>query len=118
MTTIKQLFADRPAGDVDIKIAGWVRTLRQSKNFSFVEVNDGTYFKNLQVVLSEGELDNYREAVKTGVGASIEVEGKPVSYTHLMCIRDRPNSWRGRTRWPSRRKTFPWSKATSCKKST
>ena len=33
MTTIKQLFADRPAGDVDIKIAGWVRTLRQSKNF-------------------------------------------------------------------------------------
>ena len=78
MTTIKQLFADRPAGDDDIKIAGWVRTLRQSKNFSFVEVNDGTYFKNLQVVLSEGELDNYREAVKTGVGASIEVEGKLV----------------------------------------
>ena len=76
--TIKQLFADRPAGDIDIAISGWVRTLRQSKNFAFAEVNDGTYFKNLQVVLSEGELENYREAVKTGVGASVEVEGKLV----------------------------------------
>ena len=54
MTTIKQLFAQKPASDVkDVTITGWVRTrARQSKTFAFMEVNDGTFFKNLQVVMS------------------------------------------------------------------
>ncbi len=76
MTTVKQLFAAKPAHDIDsVTIAGWVRTLRQSKNFAFMEVNDGTFFKNIQVVLSEDALSDYREVVKTGVGASVEVTG-------------------------------------------
>ena len=76
MTTIKQLFAQKPASDLnDITISGWVRTLRQSKTFAFMEVNDGTFFKNLQVVLGEDALDNYKDVVKTGVGASVEVTG-------------------------------------------
>lgn len=76
MTTVKQLFAAKPAHDIDsVTIAGWVRTLRQSKNFAFMEVNDGTFFKNIQVVLSEDALSDYREVVKTGVGASVEVNG-------------------------------------------
>ena len=46
MTTIKQLFAQKPANDVkDVTITGWVRTLRQSKTFAFMEVNDGTFFQ-------------------------------------------------------------------------
>lgn len=79
MDTVKQLFAAKPAGDIDsVTISGWVRTLRQSKSFAFMEVNDGTFFNNLQVVLSEGELKNYSEMVKTGVGASVEVTGRLV----------------------------------------
>ena len=56
MTTIKQLFAQKPASDVkDVTITGWVRTrARQSKTFAFMEVNDGTFFKNLQVVIERG----------------------------------------------------------------
>ena len=76
MTTIKQLFAQKPASDLnDITISGWVRTLRQSKTFAFMEVNDGTFFKNLQVVLGEDSLQNYKDVVRTGVGASVEVTG-------------------------------------------
>ena len=76
MTTIKQLFAQKPASDVkDVTITGWVRTLRQSKTFAFMEVNDGTFFKNLQVVMSEDALSDYKELVKTGVGASIKATG-------------------------------------------
>ncbi|MGN0741683.1 MAG: asparagine--tRNA ligase [Candidatus Fimadaptatus sp.] len=76
MTTVKQLFAQRPASDIEnVTISGWVRTLRQSKTFAFMEVNDGTFFKNLQVVMSEENLADYRELVKTGVGASVEVTG-------------------------------------------
>ena len=76
MTTVKQLFAAKPAHDIDsVTIAGWVRTLRQSKTFAFMEVNDGTFFKNLQVVMSEENLADYKELVKTGVGASVEVTG-------------------------------------------
>lgn len=76
MTTIKQLFAQKPASDVkDVTITGWVRTLRQSKTFAFMEVNDGTFFKNLQVVMSEDALSDYKELVKTGVGASVKATG-------------------------------------------
>ena len=76
MTTIKQLFAQKPASDVkDVTITGWVRTLRQSKTFAFMEVNDGTFFKNLQVVMSEDALSDYKKLVKTGVGASIKATG-------------------------------------------
>ena len=76
MTTVKQLFAQRPASDIEnVTISGWVRTLRQSKTFAFMEVNDGTFFKNLQVVMSEENLADYKELVKTGVGASVEVTG-------------------------------------------
>ena len=76
MTTVKQLFAQKPASDIEnVTISGWVRTLRQSKTFAFMEVNDGTFFKNLQVVMSEENLADYKELVKTGVGASVEVTG-------------------------------------------
>ncbi|MBR6767499.1 MAG: asparagine--tRNA ligase, partial [Clostridia bacterium] len=74
---IKELYTAMPAADLaDVKVNGWVRTMRESKAFAFVELNDGTYFKNLQVILEEEKLSNYREAVKAiGVGAAIEVTG-------------------------------------------
>ena len=52
----------------------WVRTVRDSKAFAFIEMNDGTFFKNLQIVLDESVPD-FREVVKVTLGSSIEVTG-------------------------------------------
>ena len=74
---IRELYTSVPAQDLpEVKLNGWVRTMRESKTFAFVELNDGSYFRNLQVILEEEKLANYREATKAiGVGAAIEVTG-------------------------------------------
>ena len=61
--------------DKDIVIAGWIRTIRSSKNFGFVEVNDGTFLKNIQVVIDES-IDNFDEVSKLPISSSIVVHGK------------------------------------------
>ena len=76
-TLVRELFKSVPATNLEgVQISGWVRTMRESKSFAFVELNDGSYFKNLQIVLEADKLPNYREIVrKIGVGAAIEAEG-------------------------------------------
>lgn len=59
-------------------ICGWVRTLRDSKSFGFLELNDGSYQKNLQVVF-DSALKNFGEIVKLNVGSSVRVAGKLVA---------------------------------------
>lgn len=61
--------------DQTVVIEGWIRTLRASKAFGFIEVNDGTFFKNIQVVFEEG-LENFAEVSKLSISTSIRVEGK------------------------------------------
>ena len=77
VTLVKELFTNTPAENAcGITVSGWVRTMRESKTFAFVELNDGSYFRNLQVVLEEGRLNNYREIVKgISVGAAVEFTG-------------------------------------------
>ncbi len=77
VTLVRDLFAAVPQADVaGVTVKGWVRTSRESKAFAFVELNDGSYFRNLQVVLEEGRLNNYREIVKgISVGAAIQFTG-------------------------------------------
>ena len=77
VTLVKELFTNTPAENASgVVVSGWVRTMRESKTFAFVELNDGTYFRNLQVVLEEGKLNNYREIVKgISVGAAVEFTG-------------------------------------------
>ncbi|AHF08304.1 asparagine--tRNA ligase [Desulfitobacterium metallireducens] len=58
----------------EIEVSGWVRTLRASKAFGFIELNDGTFFKNIQVVFEEG-LENYAEITKLTTGTSLIVKG-------------------------------------------
>lgn len=58
----------------EIRLEGWIKTLRASKQFGFIEINDGTSFKNIQVVFEDG-LDNFNELKKFKTGAAIEVEG-------------------------------------------
>jgi asparaginyl-tRNA synthetase len=59
----------------DIIIKGWIRTNRSSNKFGFIEVNDGTFFKSVQVVYEQDLIDNFDEISKAGVAAAIEVEG-------------------------------------------
>ncbi len=59
----------------NLHIAGWVRTRRDSKTFSFLEVNDGTCLGNLQIVADAG-ISGYESISKISTGASIEVRGK------------------------------------------
>ena len=62
---IKQLYAEMPKADIaGVKVSGWVRTKRESKTIAFVALNDGTYFKPLQLILEPERLPDYAELVK------------------------------------------------------
>ena len=63
--------------DQIITICGWTRTIRDSKNIAFVELNDGA-FKGAQVVVEREKVSNYDEIVKQNVGSSFCVKGKLV----------------------------------------
>ena len=58
----------------EIILKGWVKTARNSKTFGFIELNDGTFFKNVQIVY-EDKLENFNEITKVSIYSSIEVEG-------------------------------------------
>ena len=74
-TNIRELFRNQEKyNDQRITIGGWVRSIRNSKTFGFIVVNDGTFFEPLQVVFSE-TLDNFEEVQKLNVGAAIIVTG-------------------------------------------
>jgi len=60
-----------------ITVSGWIRTTRESKNAAFIELNDGTFFKNLQVVYDE-KLANFSEISKINIGASLSITGSLV----------------------------------------
>ena len=78
MDTIKiaRIFADAQAlGGQTVTVCGWARTIRDLKGFGFVELNDGSCFKNLQVVLAADTLENYKEIAGQNVGAALRVTG-------------------------------------------
>ena len=58
----------------EIKISGWIKTVRDSKTFGFIEINDGSFFKNLQIVF-DNTLPNFEEICKFTISSSIEVTG-------------------------------------------
>ncbi|MBQ2699580.1 MAG: asparagine--tRNA ligase [Clostridia bacterium] len=76
-TTVKSLFK-APQAMTECTVSGWVRTVRDSKAFGFIELNDGTFFKNLQIVLEDGLTENFKEAVKITLGSAIEATGELV----------------------------------------
>ncbi|MGN0636316.1 MAG: asparagine--tRNA ligase [Acutalibacteraceae bacterium] len=78
-TEIAELHRD-PAAFAGKKIAvsGWIRTVRDSKNIGFMEINDGSSFKGIQVVLEQAKLSNYAEAVKLNVRAAVNIVGEVI----------------------------------------
>lgn len=59
----------------NIEICGWVKTIRSSKTFGFIELNDGSFFKGVQVVFDDS-LENFEKIEKLGIGSSIIVSGE------------------------------------------
>ena len=75
MEIVKKLYKDyKNYKDKEVLISGWIKTLRNSKTFCFVELNDGTFFKNVQIVF-DNTIKNYNSLSKLGVGTSIRVKG-------------------------------------------
>ena len=60
----------------EIQVSGWVRTIRSSKVFGFIELNDGSFFKGIQIVFEDGKIDNFKEIEKLGVGSSLVIKGR------------------------------------------
>ena len=79
LTTIKELYRNTESYlDKEVTVGGWVRSIRDSKTFGFIVVNDGSFFETLQVVYHDS-MDNFAEISKLNVGAAIIVKGTLVA---------------------------------------
>lgn len=77
---IKKIFRDEKEYiGKEVAVVGWIRTLRDQKNFGFIELNDGTFFKNLQVVFEDGSIHNFKEVAKLPIATAIYVKGDLVA---------------------------------------
>lgn len=59
----------------EITVAGWIRQIRDSKKLGFIELNDGSFFKSIQVIFEDDKIDNFEEVAKLNISASILVKG-------------------------------------------
>lgn len=76
---VKDLYTKpRDFGDESITVSGWIRTTRSSKKIAFIELNDGTYIKNIQVIAKRDGLDNYEDVTKLPISSTLKVTGKLV----------------------------------------
>ena len=79
LTTVKELFAEPEKYlDKEIRVGGWIRSIRDSKAFGFIVLNDGSCFETLQIVYHD-TMDNFAEISKLNVGAAILVKGTLVA---------------------------------------
>ena len=75
LTTVKELFANREKYlNTEVEVGGWIRSIRDSKAFGFIVLNDGTCFDTLQIVYHD-TMDNFAEVSKLNVGAAVIVKG-------------------------------------------
>lgn len=61
----------------EVQICGWIRTIRDNKTFGFIEINDGSFFKNLQIVF-DNSIDNFDEVSHLNIGSALRVKGTVV----------------------------------------
>ena len=81
---IKKLYSNiNEYAGKSVTVAGWARTIRDSKAFGFIELNDGSFFKSCQIVFEREKLANYDEIAKQNVGASLIVKGTVVATPEM-----------------------------------
>ena len=73
---VKELFSNPVEYEgMALTVRGWVKTIRDMKAFGFAQINDGSCFKDVQIVLEEEKLSNFKEIIKQNVGAALVVTG-------------------------------------------
>jgi len=76
-TQIKDIYkSPEQFGGKSVKVAGWARSVRASSAVGFIELNDGSFFKNIQVVFENNKIENYNIISSQNVGASLIITGK------------------------------------------
>jgi len=76
-TEVASIYQDTASfADKSITVCGWARSIRDSKTLGFIDLNDGTCFKGVQVVFEDGKLHNFKEIASQNVGAALIVTGK------------------------------------------
>lgn len=78
MTELREIFKDPAKHTGDIEVEGWIRNNRSSNKFGFIELNDGTYFKSVQVVYEQEFISNFDEISKLPLSAALSVKGELV----------------------------------------
>ncbi|NLM06296.1 MAG: asparagine--tRNA ligase [Tissierellia bacterium] len=79
ITLIRDIFKNqKDFANNDLVLTGWVRKLRSSKNVAFIELNDGTHFNNLQIVIDSEKFENFSELEKLPLSTALIVKGKLV----------------------------------------
>ncbi len=79
LLSVREIFRNKEQYlDKEIEIGGWVRSIRDSKTFGFIVLNDGTFFEPIQVVYNDG-MDNFAQVSKLNVGAALIVKGTLVA---------------------------------------
>lgn len=75
-TEVTQIYKDPSVfADKEITVCGWARSIRDSKTLGFIDLNDGTCFKGIQVVFEEDKIENFKEIAGQNVGAALVVTG-------------------------------------------
>ncbi|HHV32749.1 MAG: asparagine--tRNA ligase [Ruminococcaceae bacterium] len=78
-TEISELYSRaEELGGSSVSVCGWVRTIRDSKALGFIELNDGSCFKGVQIVFEADKIDNFAEVAKLNVGSALRVTGELV----------------------------------------
>ena len=77
-TEIASLYKQTPADGTEVKVYGWAKTVRDSKNIGFISLTDGSCYKPVQIVFEAAKLANYAEIAKSGLYTSFEVTGRLV----------------------------------------
>ncbi|MBR2339069.1 MAG: asparagine--tRNA ligase, partial [Clostridia bacterium] len=73
---IASVYADaQDLAGTKLTVCGWIRTMRQSKSLAFIELNDGSCHRNLQIIAEEQNLNNFEEICRQNVGAALCIEG-------------------------------------------
>lgn len=76
MTDFRLIFEDPAAyADKKVEVCGWIRNNRNSNRFGFIELNDGTFFKSVQIVYEEGGISNFEEVAKLPLATALSVKG-------------------------------------------
>ena len=75
-TDISEIFKNSSLLETQVTVCGWVRTSRDSKSMAFIELNDGTTLKHLQIVINKADFDDISDYMK--LGTALKVTGKAV----------------------------------------